>query len=361
MQELLEQLIKIPSVSADKEACRACLEHALKQFENTSVHIERQENNGVVSALVSTHETYDLDVLWLIHLDVVPAPQEAFSPVLKENRLYGRGSLDMKSSAAVAICLLKDLLGKVPFKMGILFATDEEVGGKNGASFWQEKKNLTAKIVLDPDSSQPIETIIYKTKKPLFVKLTATGKAAHGSRPWLGKDANEALLQTLTALRQKFPAYDMDSPNVPDEGWVNTLHVGTIHGGTASNIIADNATAELDFRLIETTSIEQALQEIESVKPANVSVEILSCGNAVVLDKNNPIVSFYHQTVQDVIGHPVEFKTAFGATDGRYFAEKSIVLTHQATGANAHQNDEWIDLNSLRQFYEIQKKFFPYK
>lgn len=357
MKELLEQLIKIPSVSADKEACRQCLECALKQFEDIPVHIERQENNGVVSALVSTYETYDLDVLWLIHLDVVPAPAEAFYPVLKEgNHLYGRGALDMKSSGAVAICVLKDLMGKVPFKMGILFSTDEEVGGKNGASYWQAEKNLTAKVVLDPDSSQPIETIISKTKKPLFIKLTATGKAAHGSRPWLGKDANEALLQTIFALREKFPAYDKDVP-VPNEGWVNTLHVGTIHGGTASNIIADSASAELDFRLIEDTSIAQVIDCINRVKPDNVSVEVLSWGNAVVLDQNNPVVSLYAKTVQEKIGQPVAFKVAFGATDGRYFAEKSIVLTHQATGANAHQLDEWIDLNSLQQFYEIQKDF----
>ena len=53
----------------------------------------------------------------------------------------------------------------------------------------------------------------------------------------------------------------------------------------------------------------------------------------------------------------MQLKTAFGATDGRYFADKSIVLTHQATGANGHQDDEWVDLNSVKQLYDIHMAF----
>ena len=158
-------------------------------------------------------------------------------------------------------------------------------------------------------------------------------------------------------MRQIFPAYDINSKDVPNDGWVDTMHVGTMQGGQASNMIADKAEAELDFRLIETTQIEEVMAQINKVKKENVTAQISAFGNAVVLDQKNPIVSLYVQSIENIIHKPVDYKNAFGATDGRYFADKAVVLTHQATGANGHQDDEWVDLNSIHQLYEIQMSF----
>ena len=120
-----------------------------------------------------------------------------FEPIIKDGKMFGRGTLDMKSFAAVAMNSMEYAgLHNLPLKFGVVLSTDEEKGSKSTESFLKNYPNIKAKIVLDNDVGGDITKIVTKCKNPVFVKLISKGKEAHGSTPWDGIDANELLFKT---------------------------------------------------------------------------------------------------------------------------------------------------------------------
>lgn len=97
-------------------------------------------------------------MLVLGHLDVVPAAEEMFTPVVKDGRMYGRGTLDMKSFAAVALNSMAYVLKrKLPLNFGVILSTDEEKGSKGTEAFLAAHPKISAEIVLDNDVGGDIQ------------------------------------------------------------------------------------------------------------------------------------------------------------------------------------------------------------
>ena len=108
----------------------------------------------------------------------------------EDGRMYGRGTLDMKSFAAVAMNSMHYVLEHKPaVKFGVILSTDEEQGSKSTHAFMARYPAERRRSV-DNDVGGDIGVIINKCKNPVFVRLTAEGVPAHGSTPWDGLDAN---------------------------------------------------------------------------------------------------------------------------------------------------------------------------
>ena len=158
---------------------------------------------------IRNKNSLDLDALVLGHIDVVPAEDKMFKPVVKGGKLYGRGSLDMKSFAAVALNSMQYVIEhKLPLKFGVILSSDEEKGSKGTKAFLEKYAKIKADVVLDNDVGGDITKLIVKCKNPVFVKIKTHGKEAHGSLPWDGIDANELML-ILTML---FPQPSTKAP-----------------------------------------------------------------------------------------------------------------------------------------------------
>lgn len=355
MVTLAKELIGIPSVSDNLTETARIIAKIESLFKGDKrFFIKKEVSDGISSILVSNADTTAFDVLMLGHADVVHAKAEDFKPRIVGDRLYGRGAFDMKGMVAVMLTVMKTL-PETSEKIGVLIVTDEEVGGKKGAKYWVEEKGIKAKTVLDLDGSG-IDTIIEKAKAALFIKLTAKGKGAHGAYPWRGIDANEELIRAITAIRKHFPYISKENP-VKSE-WVPTLHVGTISGGKTINSIAETAEATLDFRLTEKIPAAKVKEIVRKACSKYVKAEILSEGSGTALQKDSSIAKAYIKCVEKTIKRKVKLVSANGATDGRYFnKQKSVIITHQASGANLHQDGEWVSIKSLGQMYDIVKGF----
>lgn len=336
--------------------CLAFIEQYLKDCKAT-VEIHRYEDVSPVLFAYNT-PTLDYDVLVLGHLDVVPAEDHMFNPVIKDGRIYGRGTLDMKSFAAVALQSLKYVADcALPIKFGVILSTDEEKGSLSTEAFLNAHKDLKAKIVLDNDVGGDIGKIILRCKNPVFVKLISKGEAAHGSTPWDGLDANERLFETWANIRKFYPSYSKDRSK-PDNTWIDTVHFAKICGGSVSNIIADNAEALLDFRLIETSSVDDLKKTLDQCMAEGVEYQIVSSSTPVVMYEDDPDILAYKALAEKVIGHPVEFEYIGGATDSRAFALRgSTVIMHSGSGEGMHASGEYVDIASLEQVGKIQKCF----
>lgn len=357
--DIAQNLMRFRTETGNIPEIEKCLEYAKSLFNGLDVKggIYHFDNASPVLFLAN-EETDNYDVVCLGHLDVVPATDDMFSPYIKDGKLYGRGSLDMKSFAAVALNSLEHVLkNKLPLKFAVILSTDEEKGSKSTHAFMEAHPNLKAKIVLDNDVGGDINKIVSKCKNPVFVKVMAEGQAAHGSTPWEGIDANEILMETLHNIRQIYPYYSKGGVN-PQNKWIDTVHVAIMNGGEVSNVIARHAEAVLDFRLTENSTVENLKRNLDKCMAQGATYKISSESTPVVMDENNPYILDYKHFAEQALGHPLEFEHIGGATDSRAFAVRgSIVIMHSGTGEGMHAEGEYVKVDSVEKIADTQIKF----
>lgn len=357
----IEDLIKFRTETGNETEIKKAAEYIRQKFINTDVLVSVFQTTASPVVFLRNTETLDFDVVVLGHIDVVPAADEMFNPVIKDGKMYGRGTLDMKSFAAVAMNTMEYVAEhKLPIKFGVILSTDEEKGSKSTESFLEAYPQISAKIVLDNDVGGDITKIVSKCKNPVFVKLIATGKEAHGSTPWEGIDANELLMKTWVNIRKIYPYYSLESAK-PDDTWFDTVHFAKISGGQVSNIISNYAEALLDFRLTENSSVENLEKNLKSCMEKGVEYKIVSSSTPIVMDENNPYILDYKRFAENIMGRKIEFEHIGGATDSRSFAVKgSIVIMHSGTGEGMHASGEYVEIESVKQIADIQIKFLEH-
>lgn len=357
----IQDLIRFKTITGNEAEIKKAAEYIVSKFAGTNIKAEIFQSTASPVVFLRNCDGVEFDVLILGHIDVVPAEDKMFEPIIKDGKMFGRGTLDMKSFAAVAMNSMEYAgLHNLPIKFGVVLSTDEEKGSKSTESFLKNYPNIKAKIVLDNDVGGDITKIVTKCKNPVFVKLISTGKEAHGSTPWAGIDANELLFKTWENIRKIYPYYASNLPE-PEEKWIDTVHFATIEGGQVSNIISNHAEALLDFRLTEDSSVENLKQNLDKCMEDGVCYEIASESTPVVMDEQNPDILSYKKFAENIMGKKIEFEHIGGATDSREFALKgSTVIMHSGTGDGMHASNEYVDIKSVEQIADIQIKFLEY-
>ena len=357
----IQDLIKFRTETGNEPEIKKAAEYIRQKFINTDVLVSVFQTTASPVVFLRNTETLDFDVIVLGHIDVVPATDEMFNPVIKDGKMYGRGTLDMKSFAAVALNSMEYVAEhKLPIKFGVILSTDEEKGSKSTESFMEAYPQISAKIVLDNDVGGDITKIVSKCKNPVFVKLIATGKEAHGSTPWEGIDANELLMKTWQNIRKIYSYYSLEKEK-PADTWFDTVHFAKISGGDVANIISNHAEALLDFRLTENSSVENLEKNLKSCLEKGVEYKIVSSSTPVVMDEQNPYILDYKRFAENIMGRKIEFEHIGGATDSRTFAVKgSVVIMHSGTGDGMHASGEYVDIESVKQIADIQVKFLEH-
>ena len=170
------------------------------------------------------------------HMDTVPP----FFPSREDaTHIHGRGSCDAKGIIAAMTAAAESLLDGGTRNFALLFVVGEErnsIGAKTAAAAPRGSRFLV--------NGEPTENrLAIGCKGALRCEITARGKLAHSAYPELGHSAIHALLDALHTIRL------MPLPSDPILG-LTTLNIGTISGGRAPNVVADEAHAELMFRLV---------------------------------------------------------------------------------------------------------------
>ena len=359
--QTIKDLVKFRTETGNASEIAKAAEYIKQKFAETAAKVDIFQTTASPVIFIRNTDSLDFDVIVLGHIDVVPADDKMFEPIIKEGKMFGRGTLDMKSFAAVALNSMEYAVNNnLALKFGVILSTDEEKGSKSTESFLTAYPNINAKIVLDNDVGGDITKIVSKCKNPVFVKLISTGKEAHGSTPWNGIDANELLFKTWQNVRKIYPYYSLEIAQ-PSDTWFDTVHFATIEGGQVSNIISNYAEALLDFRLTENSSVENLCKNLNSCMEKGVEYKIVSQSTPVVMDESNPYILDYKRFAENIMGRKIEFEHIGGATDSRAFAVKgSVVIMHSGTGDGMHASDEWVDLESVKQIADIQIKFLEH-
>jgi succinyl-diaminopimelate desuccinylase len=351
LEDSLTRLVAIPSVSADIGKCQEIIDLMIKDFSSLGLHVQSGlSEDGRPWMLATTKQTQTVDILLAAHLDVVPGPDELFDIQARGERLYGRGVYDMKFAAACYLELFKEhattLLEK-PENIGVLFSTDEEIGGMTAAELLET--GLRAKIVFLPDGGDNW-SIERRAKGVYNIELISTGKSAHGSRPWEGENALHTILDVAQILRSKYPS---DSPNGA------TLSINHISAGEAANQIPERASAKLDFRTFEAQELTDfKLLVTELARINDLEILPINIGDPLLFNESHPEVQLFLAVLKNFLGEDVTFCESYGASDARFFAPYHIpCIILEPQGGGRHARDEWIERADLEQYYRLIERW----
>ena len=351
MQELLgltRELIRFRSVHTDPAEIIRCAEFVQAFLSAHGIGFRRFDSAGVPSILVTPQGDY-APVLLMAHIDVVDGPEAIFEPREKDGRLYGRGSVDDKYAVALALVLLRRQLERLraagrdqsDLSFGVLITGDEEIGGANGAGHVLAKIKTDFGIALDGGG---LDKIVVKEKGLLRLRLVARGRAAHGSRPWLGENAIENLMADYDRLKLFF---QVSAP----EHWHRSLNLGVISGGRAVNQVPDRAEALLDIRFTEEDDVDRLLAEMAAAVRGELVVERR---DPLFLGGRSP-----HLETLLALSPGTRIGAEHGASDARYLSARGIPgIVWGADGDRSqHADDEHVDIRSVQRLFAVLDDF----
>ncbi|MGI8458593.1 MAG: acetylornithine deacetylase [Propionibacteriaceae bacterium] len=297
------------------------------------------------------------------HTDVVPVDgqrwgTEPFVPEVRDGRLYGRGSADMKSFLGVILHKLPDLAtARLSEPIHLAFSYDEEVGCLGGAQIaaalgaWPEPPRVC--VVGEPSSMRAIAG----HKSVNLVELDFHGKAAHSSLTPEGTNAIEYAARAVTAVRDL--AEDRRDHGPYDERYrvpFTTAGVNVISGGAATNIVPERCTVSFDFRTVAAddpdkivaaiTTVARELETQMRTEHAEAHVEVTVGAQAPALDSSEDGPAY---TLAVELGAtPSRDRVTYGTEAGQ-FSDAGIdaVVCGPGDIAQAHGPDEYVELEQI--------------
>ena len=345
---LTKQLISVLSVKEDPKALSEVLVVADKELKG--LKSKKFVSNGVPSVLY--YNTPKLPkkfkVILNAHLDVVPGNVSQYKAMIKDDKLYGRGALDMKAPAAVEILVFKELASKVDYSLGLQLVTDEEIGGFNGTKY-QIEKGISADFVI---AGEPTDLAVNnKAKGIVWAKIKTKGKAAHGAYTWQGENAIDKMNDVINTIKKEYP-----TPK--KEVWRTTINIAKVTTNNETfNKVPDNCEAWLDIRYVPEES-ETIINKLKSLLLKDAELELKLKEPSQYTDENNQYVKQLRKSVKNVTGKTTPMINKHGGSDIRHF---NVVgcggVTFGPIGKGLHTDNEWVSIISLNTYYKILKDF----
>jgi succinyl-diaminopimelate desuccinylase len=311
----------------------------------------------------------DLPRLWIVtHLDVVPAGEDslwtetkAFKPLLKEGRVFGRGSEDNGQSLVASIFAIKALknLGLKPKRTVALgFVSDEEQGSTFGIQHLIAK-GLFRKddLVIAPDSGNPQGDFIEVAEKSiLWLKIMATGKQTHASLPAKGLNAHRAGIKAAIALDD----FLHSKYNLKNEFFSEPLSTFEMtrkdKNVDAINIIPGEDVVYFDCRVLPNYDLEEVLgdfrrilSDLESSTGAKFYMEVLQRQSSPpIKDTHSAVVVMLKNALRFVRGVDAKVGGIGGGTCAAFFRKEGISAVVWSTiDEVAHQPNEYANIHSM--------------
>lgn len=368
-EQLLRDLIALPSVNpafvpaTDPRAGEQRVADFLASVAAAGgLDVEFQEvlpgRSNLIARLVPSGKVRQR-ILLAPHMDTVGVTSDdQFDPRFQKGRLYGRGACDTKGSIAVYLSALLELAATRTRPQSteiILTALIDEENGQSGSRYLARKRfKADLAIVGEPTGLQ----IVTAHKGDLWLQLETQGKAAHGSRPELGRNAVHQMARIVDLLetdyarllrRRKHPL--LRHP---------TINVGTIAGGRQPNIVPDQCAIRIDRRTIPGEKDAAVKREILTfIQSHGLSARLTDTKRyepapPMETDIRRPLVRQLLEAAGQTKAAGVDF-----FTDAGVLASAGIPCVVFGPGdiAQAHTNDEWVSTRQLESGARILRRF----
>ncbi len=318
--------------------------------------IEYDDENGVRKANIVGKKGDGLGgIAYFGHTDVVPADpwfsdeHGPFTPTVKGDRLYGRGSCDMKGSVACMLAAAEQFQGAdLKRPIYITCTADEEIG-YGGAELVAEKSKLYQEMV-DGDVAAIIGEptrleVVYAHKGTYGFVATSRGRAAHSSTRE-GLNANLAMIPFLVEMKaihdetEADPAWSHDEFDPPSISW----NIGVNDHTKAVNITAPQSVCTVYFRPMPGQDADSLVERARrAAEKQGLEFFTRVASRPLYTDPKSEFI----REVSQLADCPVPKTVSYG-TDGAKFPQlKNRVILGPGDIAQAHTHDEWITLEQL--------------
>ncbi len=375
--ELTQQMVRIEStnVGTYEEELSKFIEDWLRK--HTRAVIKREElapkRFNVVATLKGAVSHPNL--IYIGHMDTVPFGSGWTVPPLsgqiKDGKMYGRGSNDMKAGLAAAMiafrevekeCLAQKITPKMDF---VLVASADEEDAMIGADRIvdlgiADKQSL----VIDMEATGGIKNAgEYRDDSPLYILMAHKGKAwfditthgvsAHGSTPGKGVNAIVAMAEVILEIQNrlaKYPAHPVMGPS--------TACFGTIAGGLNTNMVAEKCSVTIDMRISPPLTVEGSFQLVADAIAAGTAKVPGSKGEYRVMSKRpfvnedpkSSVMNAIKASCQKVLGRKAESFFAPCYTDSGVIGSRTDnanSMSFGPYGRGLHEPDEYVDCRSV--------------
>ncbi|RLI78611.1 diaminopimelate aminotransferase [Archaeoglobales archaeon] len=311
------------------------------------------------------HGKTDKTIWFVSHLDVVPEGDpklwetDPFKAVVKNGRIYGRGSEDNGQAIVSTLYAAKSIIKaglKPECSIGLVFVADEETGSKYGIQHLL-KKNVFSKgdLFIVPDAGSPNGNVIEIAEKSiLWIKFKIHGIQAHASTP---KNLNAArramkfLMDLDEKLHSKFNlTNNLFNPPIstfePTKREKNIDNINTIPGLDVSY---------MDCRILPNYDIEEVVNFIEDVRKfyeirdnAKIEMEIIQKESSPMTPEDSEVVEKLKAAIEKVRGVKVELKGIGGNTCAAFFRKAGFETAVWSTiDGMAHQPNEYAVIDNI--------------
>ena len=337
------------SPTHDKQACDALCAHLAGKFEKLGgkIRVHRQRKAGNHLEVTFAGQRNRVPILLLGHFDTVYDIGTLKRMPWREEkgRLSGPGVFDMKSGIAqmmFALQSLREAAGSLPRPVKVLLVSDEEEGSVTSRAITERlAKQCAAVLVCEPSGPGGALKTARKGVGSFVVKVV--GRSSHAGLDFeKGHSAIVELAHQIHAITQ-----------LTDMKRGVTLNVGVIRGGTRTNVVAAEASAEVDLRIARKEDGARMERKVFSLRPVNPKCELEISGgiNRPPLERTKQVAELFElaRGIGRELGIELKEIAVGGGSDGNFTAGLGIPTLDGlgGVGDGAHAAHEYVVADEL--------------
>jgi len=356
MISLLKRLVETESPSADKAAVDRVVAIVADEARRLGADVEtvptkEAGDHLIVRFSLSEVEVAESDrqkpILLLCHMDTVfPLGTLDKMPFREaDGKLFGPGVLDMKAGIVISLAAIEELQnsGGLNRPVTLLCTSDEEIGSLTSENLIKELARKS-ELVLVMEAAMLDGSLKTWRKGVGEFWVKVKGRAAHaGGAHEEGRNAIEEMSHQVLAI-QRLTNYDRGT----------TLNVGVLHGGTVSNVVPEEALAQVDVRILQPGEWERIQAEMRALRPVleGTSLEITGGLNRPPMPFDDGMKSTFEKarSIAEDIGIELKASGTGGGSDANFVAPLGIPVLDGlgAIGEGLHSEREYIFADSLQ-------------
>jgi acetylornithine deacetylase len=369
---ILDALIGFASVSSESNLdIVSWIENYLASHGIASIRIP--DATGRKASLLATIGPADRPGIVLsAHTDVVPVAGQnwtspPFTATKVDNRIVGRGATDMKGLIACVLAHVphfKTAASAAPIH--ICLSYDEEIGCLGAPDLVNEVAKLKAMPALCIVGEPTGLRVVHAHKGKVARRVIFTGRGGHSALPHRAANAVIAAARFCTFLDELAGKTRNGARDEAFEPPYTTIHVGSLHGGTALNFVPDRAVVEFEIRDIPGADVSSMLKTIDAflasqdaalraqAPEAGIAVEPISSYPSLMTPAQGAAVA----AVQSLTQHSDPAGTVSFGTEAGLYAKAGIPTVVCGPGdiGRAHKADEWIGIDELTQADQMMER-----
>lgn len=350
MEVFLETLVNTDSFSANVAGVCNVRDEVAQFLAQKNITFQKLEAEGKPAILAEVGDSGPVIAL-TGHMDTVfPTGEPQRRPFSQKNGIaHGPGVADMKAGVVMNCYILaaaKEMIdsgNELPFTLRLLLTGDEEIGSLSGRVLIRQYLADVA-AVFNAEPGRVTGNVVTSRKGGASYHIEVTGKTAHaGVNHKDGISAIEALARIITKIHQ-----------LTDYEKGITTNVGVIQGGTTSNTIAGNASAELDVRFMTPADgkmLEEKLREaVANHGVSGAKAELIHEAGFLPLEEkmSAKVMAIYHQAALSLGGN-IEGEFTGGCSDAGWTSAMGIptLCATGPVGGKPHTDREYMELATL--------------